>query len=131
MKYPVIVHKDKGTGYGVTIPDIPGCFTGGETLESAIESIQEAVELYYDGEKTAAPPRASNIEDLANSDVYTDGGFWVLVDIDFSFLSAKTVRINISIPEYKLALIDKAARAKGVSRSAFLVQSAEQNAAVM
>ena len=31
MKYPVIIHKDENPGYGVTIPDIPGCFACGDT----------------------------------------------------------------------------------------------------
>ena len=49
MKYPVIIHKDEDTGYGVTLPDIPGCFSLGDTLDEAIRNIQVAVELYYDG----------------------------------------------------------------------------------
>ena len=36
MKYPVNIHKDDETGYGVTIPDIPGCFSYGDTQEEAI-----------------------------------------------------------------------------------------------
>jgi len=125
MKYPVIIHKDEDTGYGVTLPDVPGCFTQGDTLDEAIGKIQAAVELYYDGEKITAPPQASKIEDLIKSDLYTKDGFWVLADIDFSFLAPKTIRINITIPEYKLSIIDKAAKARGLSRSAFLVESAE------
>jgi len=125
MKYPVIIHKDEDTGYGVTLPDIPGCFSLGDTLDEAIRNIQAAVELYYDGENITAPPQASKIEDLVKSDLYTKNGFWVLADIDFSFLSSKTVRINITLPEYKLSLIDKAAKARGLSRSAFLAECAE------
>jgi len=125
MKYPVILHKDKDTGYGVTLPDIPGCFALGDTLDEAIRNIQAAVELYYDGENITVPPQASKIEDLVKSDLYTKDGFWVLADIDFSFLSSKTVRINITLPEYKLSLIDKAAKARGLSRSAFLAECAE------
>jgi len=125
MKYPVIIHKDEDTGYGVTLPDIPGCFSLGDTLDEAIRNIQAAVELYYDGENITAPPQASKIEDLVKSDLYTKNGFWVLADIDFPFLSSKTVRINITLPEYKLSLIDKAAKARGLSRSAFLAECAE------
>ena len=33
MRYPVIVHKDGGSDYGVTVPDFPGVFSGGETLD--------------------------------------------------------------------------------------------------
>ena len=86
---------------------------------------QAAVELYYDGENITVPPQASKIEDLVKSDLYTKAGFWVLADIDFPFLSSKTVRINVTLQEYKLSLIDKAAKARGLSRSAFLAECAE------
>ena len=45
MRYPVVMHKDEESGYGVSVPDLPGCFSAGETLEDAIESVHEAVGL--------------------------------------------------------------------------------------
>lgn len=126
MKYSVLVHKEDDPEYGVTIPDIPGCFTLGETIEQAIQKVQEAVELYYEGEDLDAPPEASNIDDLMkDSDLYTEGGFWVLADIDFSFISNETVRVNITVPKYKLAAIDRKAARSRKSRSAFLIEAAE------
>lgn len=125
MKYPVLIHKDSESDYGVTIPDIPGCFTAGSTLEEAIQNIQEAVELYYEGEEITAPLEASNIDDLmADKQLYTKDGLWFLADIDFAFLSSKTIQINITVPEYKLAIIDRKAKEKNLSRSAFLVSLA-------
>ncbi|WP_425484210.1 type II toxin-antitoxin system HicB family antitoxin [Desulfobacter latus] len=50
-----------------------------------------------------------------------------LADIDFAFIAPKTLRVNITVPEYKLVRIDRAAKAKGISRSAFFVDSAEQH----
>ncbi|MBC8439600.1 MAG: type II toxin-antitoxin system HicB family antitoxin [Deltaproteobacteria bacterium] len=126
MKYPVIIHKDEDTGYGVTIPDIPGCFAYGDTQEEAILNIQEAVELYYHGEDISDPPAPSQMEDLLNSDLYTRDSFLYLADIDFAFIAPKTQRINITVPEYKLIRIDRAVKARGISRSAFFVDSAEQ-----
>lgn len=126
MKYPVLIHKDTDTEYGVTIPDIPGCFTAGPTVDQALKNLQEAVELYFEGEDITSPPDVSNIDDLMkNTDLFTDGGFWVLADLDFSFLSKETVRVNITVPKYKLAMIDKKAKSMNLSRSAFIVASAE------
>lgn len=127
MKYPVIIHKDENTGYGVTIPDIPGCFACGDTQEEAIFNIQEAVELYYHGEDISEPPLPSQMEDLLDSDLYTRDGFLYLADIDFAFIAPKTKRVNITVPEYKLVRIDRAAKASGISRSAFFVNSAERH----
>lgn len=127
MKYPILIHKDPNSEYGVTVPDIPGCFTAGKTLEEALNNLQVAVECYYAGEEITAPPPASDIENLmADEAVFSEGGFWLLADINFSFLSKKTVRINITLPEYKLAMIDRAARDQGLTRSAFLMQAAER-----
>jgi len=127
MKYPVIIHKDDDTGYGVTIPDIPGCFAYGDTQEEAILNIQEAVELYYNGEDISEPPAPSKMEDLLDSDLYTRDSFLYLADINFAFIAPKTQRVNITVPEYKLIRIDRAAKARGISRSAFFVDSAEQH----
>jgi len=44
----------------------------------------------------------------------------------FSIRSTKTCRINITVPEFKLARIDIAAKKRNLTRSAFLVQAAEQ-----
>ena len=127
MKYPVLIHKESNSEFGVTVPDIPGCFTCGKTLEDALKNLQDAVECYYEGENTCVPPTPSNIETLMNNqDLFTDGGFWVLADINFSFISKRTIRVNITMPEYKLIMIDRAAKNHGLSRSAFLMQAAER-----
>ena len=49
-----------------------------------------------------------------------------LVDIDLNklTLSSKTVRLNVTIPERTVALIDHAAKRAGTSRSAFLTHAA-------
>ena len=43
MRFPVVVHKDEGSSYGVTVPDLPGCFSGGDTLDEALTNAQEAI----------------------------------------------------------------------------------------
>jgi len=127
MKYPVLIHKEADSEYGVTLPDVPGCFTSGKSVRDALKNLQEAVACYYKDENVNTPPEPSNIEDLiSREDLYTEGGFWLLADLDFSFLSQKIVRINVTIPEYKLAMIDRTAKKLGMSRSAFLLRAAEE-----
>ena len=36
MRYPIVIHQDPESSYGVTVPDLPGCFSGGETLDAAL-----------------------------------------------------------------------------------------------
>jgi predicted RNase H-like HicB family nuclease len=41
--YIALVHKDKGTSYGVSFPDVPGCISAGDTFEEAIANASEAL----------------------------------------------------------------------------------------
>ena len=49
MRFSVVIHKDEKSGYGVTVPDLPGCFSAGDTLEEAIESVHEAIACHLEG----------------------------------------------------------------------------------
>jgi predicted RNase H-like HicB family nuclease len=46
MRYPVVTHKDPDSDYGVTVPDLPGCFSAGETLDEALNEVVEAIECH-------------------------------------------------------------------------------------
>ena len=35
MNYPIVIHKDADSDYGVTVPDLPGCFSAGKTLDES------------------------------------------------------------------------------------------------
>ena len=120
--FPVILHTDDGVNYGVTVPDMPGCFTSGETLEEALSNVQEAVEAYlFDADKTPEPSAPARVLTLAEA----EGGVLAYVELDLSFLDREPVRVNISVPKYRLERIDAAAKRLGMTRSGFLVQAAE------
>ena len=59
--YPVIIHKDTKSAFGVIVPDLPGCFSAGATLDEAIRNVQEAVEVHMFGEEIAPLSRHSLI----------------------------------------------------------------------
>lgn len=125
MRYPIVVHKDEESGYGVSVPDLPGCFSAGDTLEDAIESAREAVSCHLEGllmDGEAIPPQGS-IEAHRIGDSYKDG-IWALVDVDISKLSSKAKRINITVPERVLAIVDEAAAREGETRSGLLARAA-------
>lgn len=125
MNYPVVIHKDKDSDYGVTVPDLPGCFSAGETMEEALESAQEAIlchaeGLMMDGEPVPPP---TSIEAHRADDDYR-GGVWALVTVDFSKISGKAKRVNITIPERLLTQIDNYAGRKGETRSGLFLSAA-------
>jgi predicted RNase H-like HicB family nuclease len=41
--YIALVHKDDGTSYGVSFPDVPGCISAGDTFEEAVANAGEAL----------------------------------------------------------------------------------------
>lgn len=47
VSYPAVFHKED-VGYWVEFPDLPGCFTQGDTLEESFRMAAEALELYLD-----------------------------------------------------------------------------------
>ena len=48
MEYTVIVHTAEEGGYWVEVPALPGCFAQGETIEAALVSVREAIELHIE-----------------------------------------------------------------------------------
>ena len=49
MRFPIVIHKDKDSCYGVTVPDLPGCISAGETLDQAFGMAREAIECHVEG----------------------------------------------------------------------------------
>lgn len=47
MEYTAVIERD-GEGYSVHFPDVPGCFTQGDTLEEARANASEALKEYLD-----------------------------------------------------------------------------------
>ena len=123
MRFPMIVYKSEGSGYGGLLPDFKGCYPMGETLDALAADVQDAVETWMEGEDPAIFPVPSSLEAVQ---AYTDaqGHALVLVDVNTAFLESVAERVNITVPRYALAAIDKLAKAQGLSRSAYMVRSA-------
>ena len=43
MQFPIAIHKDDGSVYRVTVPDVPGCYSCGDTIDEAITNAREAI----------------------------------------------------------------------------------------
>lgn len=124
MHYPIVIHKDEDSDYGVTVPDLPGCFSAGSTLDEAMAMAKEAIELHVEGliEEGEAVPEPSSIEKHRRKRICR-GGTWAIVSIDPSSLRLRTKRINVTIPERILDAVDRHAAKYGESRSGLLVKA--------
>ena len=123
MKYPIVIHKDDDSDYGVTVPDLPGCFSAGLTIDEAIDEAKEAIECHVEGMLMDGDPIPS-LQPIESHKTEYSGGIWAIVDIDLSKLSGKSKRINITLPERILTVVDSAASREGESRSGVLTRAA-------
>lgn len=123
MLIPVIVHKDGQSDYGVTIPDFPGVFSGGETLEEALHNVQDALALWFcDDEVCRLPPSSSLDKILAHPDART--GAIALVEIDPSAFGPDVeATASIIVPFDLKKRIDEAALEKGLTIAEYLRQA--------
>ena len=90
--YPVVIHKDKDSNFGVTVPDLPGCFSAGATVPEALQQIKEAIECHLEGlfiNDEASPSSTQDYTSLAKSEEYQNG-IWHLIEIDLNKLDTRT-----------------------------------------
>lgn len=126
MRFPIAIHKDHDSVYGVTVPDVPGCFSCGDTLDEAITNAEQAIAGHIEtllslGEKVSFT--AKSIEEHQANPDFT-GATWALANVDMSRLDSKPERINISIPRFVLTRIDQHVASRHETRSGFLARAA-------
>ncbi|MEB3230292.1 MAG: type II toxin-antitoxin system HicB family antitoxin [Leptolyngbyaceae bacterium] len=125
MRLPVVIHKDIDSDYGVTVPDLPGCFSAGTTIDEALLEVIEAIECHVEGllmdDDLIPEPLPIEIHqqnpDFAN-------GIWAFVDVDLAKLSGKKQQVNIAISERILTRIDNLAQQSGTTRSNLMTTAA-------
>jgi predicted RNase H-like HicB family nuclease len=121
--YIALIHKDPESDYGVSFPDLPGCVAVGATLDEARAMAVEVLALHLDGimQDGNAVPAASSLEQVM-ADLENRDGVAVLVDAPKA--PGKTIKVNITMPDDLVALIDTYAEARGLTRSGFLARAA-------
>ena len=126
MKYPIAIELGDDThAFGVVVPDLPGCFSAGDTLDEAIDNAKEAIELWLEtviDDNGAVPEPGSIRQHQANAEFA--GWVWAVVSIDLAALSDKAERVNITLPARVLRRIDAAAKEAGESRSGYIARRA-------
>jgi len=124
-QYIALIHKDADSDYGVSFPDLPGVITAGKDLDEARDMATEALAFHIEGliEDGEAIPEPSSLEEVMASKENKDA---VAVLIPAPQVAAKSVRINITLPEDVLNAIDARAEREGFTRSGFLAQAAKK-----
>jgi predicted RNase H-like HicB family nuclease len=129
IRYPIAI--EPGTteqAWGVVVPDLPGCFSAGDTLDEAMDNAREAIELWLetvleDGGEIPAP---CAVQQHRSNSEYT-GWLWAIIEIDPAKLSSQIVRLNISLPASLVHRIDAYASTHHLTRSGFLAKAAMES----
>lgn len=129
MKFPVCIHQAESGSFSGFVPDIPGCYFAGETIDDAIADAHSAIDahLEYQSEQGESIPFAQTVAaHLDDGDCR--GGIWAYVDINLTKYDGKTVKLNITLPQNLLNNIDAyvAGHDEYTSRSGFLAELARR-----
>ena len=124
MRYPIAIESgSETTAFGVVVPDLPGCFSAGDTLDEAIAGAEEAAAAWIDATLDAgnAIPSPGTLEQLRANPDYAGWSYGVIT-VDPALLDDRTERVNITLPRRVLERLDAMARAAGETRSGFIAQ---------
>ena len=106
LVYPAVFYPDPdSSAYAVTVPDLPGCVSGGASLAEAIAMGEDAASGWILGEieDGNSVPNASAIGDI-HPDPDIGDGFVSLLSLDMDAYAAKygkkSVRKNLTIPAW-------------------------------
>ncbi len=122
--FPAIMVGDQEIGYSVFFPDLPGCTSGGETVDQAARNAEDALRghlalMVFNG--YSIPDQRSI--DAINRDPFVNEVVRILVRTE---TPGRAVQVTFSMHDRLLEQVDRAAAARGTSRSEFLCQAARE-----
>ncbi len=122
--YPAVFHaSDDNTGYWIEFPDLPGCFSQGDTINQSMEFAKEALGLFLDQsddlyERNIAQP--SEVQEVMKQ---FPNEIVLLVEYDSikyaRLYKNKAVKKTLSIPQW----LNEEATAKGLNFSQILQEA--------
>ncbi|WGE32541.1 type II toxin-antitoxin system HicB family antitoxin [Actinobacillus genomosp. 2] len=128
MFYVVCLEK-VSDGYVVSVPDVPGCFSAGDTFAEALHNVKEAIAFHIEGmlEDGEEIPQPQDLEVHLNNPEY-QGLLFSGVEVDLTYLMGKSEKINVTLPSLLIRRIDElvARNPEYKTRSGFLAQIATE-----
>ena len=128
LTYYAIVHQEGDSAFGVTFPDLPGCFSAADDEADVLRKAQEAVSLYV--ADLLELPSARTLREL-RADPSLAGDFRdavFIIAVPLIAMSQKA-RYNVVMDASLVAGIDDAAKTVGVSRSEFISRTMQERLA--
>ncbi len=122
MRYPILIEEGAETAaFGVVVPDLPGCFSAGDTLDEAMDAAKEAAAAWIDaaldaGKSVPAPSTLEEVRRLPDFQGWAIG----IIELDPDLFDDSIERVNITLPKRVLRRLDDLAGARRQSRGAFI-----------
>lgn len=124
MRYPIAIEPGgPDQAFGVVVPDLPGCFSAGDTLDEALEGVEEAAAAWIDATLDAggSVPPPSRLGDVRSRPEFAGWSLGV-VSLDPALLDDAAARVNITLPRRVLERLDRLARQAGETRSGYIAR---------
>lgn len=123
--YTAIVHQDGDSAFGLTFPDLPGCFAAADDWNGIPAAATEALDLWFDDQPNVAPAPLDAIRQRADVIAAIAAGA-VLLPVPYIPADTALERVNVSMERGLLRAIDETAKARGMTRSSFLASAARR-----
>lgn len=126
MKFSIAIEPGtRKSAFGIVVPDIPGCFSAGDTVEEAFDKAREAIESHLEilSEEGKDLPKTKPMSEWMMDREYK-GWTWGVVDVPVERFFGPAEKINITVPGRLLKQIDEFAKSRGQTRSGFLANAA-------
>jgi predicted RNase H-like HicB family nuclease len=126
MKFTIAIETGtRKSAFGIAVPDLPGCFSAGDTVEEAFDNAREAIEAHLEvsAEEGKDLPKTKPMAEWMQDREYK-GWSWGMVDVPVERFFGPAEKINITVPGRLLKQIDEFAKSHGQTRSGFLANAA-------
>ena len=125
--YIALLHRAESGGYGVSLPDFPGCISFGDSVEEALTNAAEALSLHTSDEPVEALPAARTLEEIAADPDWADSMDGALIaQLPYWREHGKARPMNVTFDAGLRAQIQEAAKRRGMSNSALLALAARK-----
>lgn len=123
--YTALVHQEGDSAYGLTFPDLPGCFAAADNWDAISTAATEALDLWFEDQPDVKPAPLDAIRkrpDVAKA--MAEGA--VLLPVPYISADTAVERVNVTMERSLLRAIDETAKARGLTRSSFLASAARR-----
>lgn len=123
--FTAVIHQDEGSAFGITFPDLPGCFAAADDWAGIPAAATEALDLWFEDMPDVDPSSLDHVR--ARDDVKAEmAAGAVLMPVPYIPADTALARANISIERGLLRAIDEVAKERGMTRSSFIASAARR-----